>query len=362
MKKLFSIITTVALVAGLLPVVNTNAAYSDELMGAYEYAYGMGITTMSSIDQADMYGTLTRVALAKMISNYVLELGLQTPDTSKECNFSDVSETLDAQYANWVTNACQLGLMGVGITEFRPFDVVTRAEFGTVLSRALWGDANNGGDPYYTYHLNSLLDAGVMTKIDTPSMTEVRGYVMLMMQRADETGANTPAICQTPENILACSLELDSCPVECKETAVTNPGLATVSLVGSAVTHKVPQNVKSYKVGTIKLTAGENETTVSSLVVTRSNLGTPTSVTSMQLAFAKDGTAASIASTAMSNTTQSKTLRLSPSLVLKAGESVELDLLITLNDGVNQNSIHDFAVTAVNVVDGTANGTPVMYC
>jgi hypothetical protein len=101
MKKLFSIVATVALLAGLTPVnVLGAASYSAELEGAYEYAYGMGVTTMTSINNADMYGNLTRIALAKMISNYVLELGLQTPDTSKECKFTDVSTPLDTQYAN----------------------------------------------------------------------------------------------------------------------------------------------------------------------------------------------------------------------------------------------------------------------
>ena len=76
--------------------------------------------------------------------------------------------------------------MGVDITLFRPYDVVTRAEFGTVLSRALRGEEYNGAVPYYADHLAALKDAGVMTMITNPSAPEVRGYVMLMMQRADE--------------------------------------------------------------------------------------------------------------------------------------------------------------------------------
>lgn len=100
MKKLFSIVATVALLAGFIPQYASAASYSAELEGAYAYAYGMGVTTMDSIDKADMNGNLTRVALAKMISNYVLDLGLQTPDTSKKCSFSDVSTALDTQYDN----------------------------------------------------------------------------------------------------------------------------------------------------------------------------------------------------------------------------------------------------------------------
>lgn len=94
---------------------------------------------MSNINSANMYGSLTRIAMAKMVANYVLDLKLQERDTSKQCTFSDVPASLDLAYGNGVTKACQLGLMGVGITDFNPNGIVTRAEFGTVLSRALWG-------------------------------------------------------------------------------------------------------------------------------------------------------------------------------------------------------------------------------
>ena len=43
-----------AQVAGT-PFVTGAATYSDELQGAYDYAYSQGITTMSSIDNANMY-------------------------------------------------------------------------------------------------------------------------------------------------------------------------------------------------------------------------------------------------------------------------------------------------------------------
>jgi len=45
---------------------------------------------------------------------------------------------LDSAYDNSVTRACQLGLMGVDITKFNPYKIVSRAEFATVLSRASW--------------------------------------------------------------------------------------------------------------------------------------------------------------------------------------------------------------------------------
>ena len=56
-----------------------------------------------------------------------------------------------------------------------------------------------------------------MTKIDNPENTkEVRGYVMIMLQRADEDGATTN-VCKDPLIMLACALDSDDCPAQCKE-------------------------------------------------------------------------------------------------------------------------------------------------
>ena len=185
---MFASVAIVAMLATAIPTTVLGAAsYSDELQGAYDYAYGNGITTQSEIDTANMYGSLTRVAMAKMMANYAMEVLGKTPDTTKDCAFPDVSPALDAQYDNGVTHACQLGLMGVGINSFNPTGLVTRAEFGTVLSRALYGATYNvTTNPYYAEHLAALKDASIMNMIDTPAQLEVRGYVMLMMKRADE--------------------------------------------------------------------------------------------------------------------------------------------------------------------------------
>lgn len=63
---------------------------------------------------------------------------------------------------------------------------VDRSQFGTILSRLLRGTKNNDGTPYYVHHLNALKAEGIMTKIENPSAKEMRGWVMLMMQRIFE--------------------------------------------------------------------------------------------------------------------------------------------------------------------------------
>jgi len=126
--------------------------------------------------------------------------------------------------------------MGQGIEDFNPNGVVTRAQFGTVLDRVLNGSANDGGTPYYTAHLQALSDAGIMTQISNPNQLEIRGYVMLMMQRAAGAVTN-PAICDTPENTLSCSLGLDTCPAQCVTTpVVTKAGNLNVSSISNGAT------------------------------------------------------------------------------------------------------------------------------
>jgi hypothetical protein len=78
----------------------------------------------------------------------------------------------------YIKMACDYGIMGwkndkSGIIDaFRPNDKVTREEFAAVLSRHLFGSENDGKD--MLKHLEALLNAGIMNKIDTPEMIEVR--------------------------------------------------------------------------------------------------------------------------------------------------------------------------------------------
>ena len=80
--------------------------------------------------------------MAKMISNFAITLGGFTPDSIKQCTFDDVANQ-SAEMRFYIRISCQLGLMGVGMTNFEPNTEVTRAQFGTVLSRALYGEKYN---------------------------------------------------------------------------------------------------------------------------------------------------------------------------------------------------------------------------
>ena len=94
------------------PMKTEDSKYSQEMIDAYNWAFKNGITTMPSIDEADMEGGLTRIAMAKMLSQYAINILGKTPDTSKVVPaFPDVTAQMDADYSNGVTLAYQLGIM-----------------------------------------------------------------------------------------------------------------------------------------------------------------------------------------------------------------------------------------------------------
>ena len=224
----------------LIPAGAMAATYSQELQDAYNWAYSKSITTMSPIDNANMYGAITRAELAKMLANWAKDKG-QTPDTSAVCNFTDTA-SVKGDLAVAIVESCQLGLMGQGITAFRPYDTISRAEFGTALSRALWGSQYEGGTPYYARHLDALKAAGIMTQIaNAESMKEVRGYVMLMLMRAE--GSEAVVDCDDPMTVIACTADTDACPAACREAENETP---TVVKAGDlAVTAKAAEGRKA---------------------------------------------------------------------------------------------------------------------
>ncbi len=76
---------------------------------------------------------------------------------------------------------------GTPAQSFDPNGIVDRAQFGTVFSRLIYGEENNGdAEIRYRPHLEALKKDRIMNHIETPLEPELRGYVMLMMQRAED--------------------------------------------------------------------------------------------------------------------------------------------------------------------------------
>ena len=157
-------------------------------MSAYEFAYKKGITTMDTIDKANMNWKLTRIAMAKMLSQYAINVLWKKPVNVTVPKFKDVTEKIDADYDNGVTLAYQLGIMWQNMpnNKFRPNDEVTRAEFVTALSRMLYNTTDweyEKTSKYYIPHMAKLYNEWIVNDTN-PALKERRWYVMIMLMRS----------------------------------------------------------------------------------------------------------------------------------------------------------------------------------
>ena len=170
-----------------------------EQIKAYVRSLNNSITTQESVREANLEWKITREEMAKMISNYAINILWKAPDTTKSCYFLD--SNINPNLVQYVTKSCQLWLMGQWVTSFRPKDNVTRAEFWTVLSRALWWSLNEWWVTYYQNHLKALKSEWIMNNISSPMDKEIRWYVMLMLMRSVDNTTKSQKKSNTDDQI-----------------------------------------------------------------------------------------------------------------------------------------------------------------
>ena len=182
--------------------------YSDELVAAYKWAYGQGITTMPTIQKAKLNNSITREQLAKMMVQFMSKVLDKKPIKTDTPDYEDVKvETRGQEMYDFVTLAYQYQIMGIdangnALKKFKPTGTVSRAEFATVLSRVLFGSAyNQNSGNYRELHIQALNKVGILTNTN-PTITELRGWILLMLYRSRnikiEPKATTPAEEATP--------------------------------------------------------------------------------------------------------------------------------------------------------------------
>ena len=176
---------------------SAKSKYNEEQIAAYEWALENGITTINDIEKARLSDGLTRAELAKMMSQYMTKVLWKTPVDAEKAEYADVDESL-GDLADFIQTAYAYKIMwinadGTPLKNFNPNGKVTRAEYATVFSRVLYGDKYNKSEwNYYEDHLNALKEAGILTNT-TPTIQEIRGWVMLMMYRSSNVKSETPA-------------------------------------------------------------------------------------------------------------------------------------------------------------------------
>jgi cysteine-rich repeat protein len=178
-----------------------SSTQAKQFADVYTWAKENWLTTMQTEEEARMYDELTRGELAKMITNFVRNVLGRAYTADPLCDASVFADngTWDDELRSYITQACSLGLMGRRngdggtIENFRAYDLVSRAEFATVMSRVLYGNQYNGdgSEDWYRAHLDALYSWEYMDEENTDiSSPEVRWIVMLLMMRVYENTTN----------------------------------------------------------------------------------------------------------------------------------------------------------------------------
>ena len=175
----------------------SNSPYDDqELNDAFQRAYSLNITNKCPITEARLETPIIRMEVAKMMTMFTIQVIGIYPDTHKVgCDLYPDIQHLNSEMQFFTKTSCQLDLMELksdGKTPdeiFEPYNYVDRAQFGTVLSRLIYGDEYNiyeGEETIYKRyekHLRALHEDDIIHKIENPSMLEQRWWVILMLYR-----------------------------------------------------------------------------------------------------------------------------------------------------------------------------------
>ena len=175
----------------------SDSLYSQEITDSFQRWFNLNITNKCPISNARLDDGIRRKELAKMMTMFTIQIMDIYPDTNKVwCDaFSDTWNVSD-EMKFFIKTSCQLNLMGLepnGNTPkpiFDPEGLVDRAQFGTILSRLIYGDQYNvyTGENYkwYEKHLRILYEDNIMKKIQDPFMLEKKARILLMLKRTDD--------------------------------------------------------------------------------------------------------------------------------------------------------------------------------
>ena len=176
---------------------DTDTCDGSELEQAYCYAQRHNINTIDDDKDLTHNIALRRKDLAKMMVNFAHHSLGKEKVQNTSCLFDDI-DNVNQEVKDYIIRACSMHIMWLesdGYTplqSFMPEQIVTRAEFATVLSRTLYGDRYDqwyiGASNRYDGHLQKLFDTWYMQLIggDRPYYSEQRNYVWLVLYRVSQ--------------------------------------------------------------------------------------------------------------------------------------------------------------------------------
>ena len=136
----------------------------EEFENALSFLKRYGLTRYSNVDEFRPFDNLQRQEAASFFAGFGREVIWLTSNWNN-CNFTDL-EWADHTLTPQIQSACQMWIMWTQITEFRPFDNISRAETFTVLVRSITGETlDETVDPWWDQYFEVAQALG-LTKED----------------------------------------------------------------------------------------------------------------------------------------------------------------------------------------------------
>ena len=155
---------------------------SQEFKKALTLLYAYDMTMFDAIDEFKPQETLTREQAAKIFSNFATKVLCRQIDTTRETSYIDI-DGANTTLKPYITMAYQLWLMKWSNGNFRPFDIITKAEFNAVIVRMILNTylPEDTGDTWYSEYNKVSTTLGIITQAtsDTPILRKNAAVMLL---------------------------------------------------------------------------------------------------------------------------------------------------------------------------------------
>lgn len=161
-----------------LEIIAWNETLTDtpEFMEAINWMYDMWMTSYNTTESFMPYQTITRAQVAKMLDKFTVATNMTEIRNFWTCEFSDVDA--DSEFKDAITRVCQYWIMAWAGDKFAPNQVVTKAEFVSMLIRLFDGKTlEENTNPRWLPYYKRAIEIWLISAQDTVTFTsEIARY------------------------------------------------------------------------------------------------------------------------------------------------------------------------------------------
>ena len=155
---------------------NETLTDSPEFIEAINWMYDMWMTSYNTTESFMPYNTITRAQVAKMLDKFAIATNMTEIRNFWTCEFSDVAA--DSEFKDAITRVCQYWIMAWAGDKFSPNQVVTKAEFVSMLIRLFDGKTlEENTNPRWLPYYKRAIEIWLISAQDTVTFTsEIARY------------------------------------------------------------------------------------------------------------------------------------------------------------------------------------------